>query len=80
MKNQPTRPITGIRSAADIIGGRNAYIETAKDLYAPGQMWRMMAPARMIEIFEYALDRFRFGKESQAMINAAITHLKTPRK
>jgi AmiR/NasT family two-component response regulator len=80
MKNQPIRPITGIESAADIIGGKRAYIQTAKDLHAPGQMWRMMDPSRMIEIFDYALVRFKLSRELQDEIRKAIAHLKKQQK
>lgn len=71
---QQQKPITNLRPS-DIIGGKNAYIETAQPLHAPGQMWRMMAPARMIAIFEYGLNKYRFSPYLKEIINAAIAHL-----
>jgi hypothetical protein len=68
-------PIKGL-SKGDVIGKDTAYIHTAIPVDAPGQIWRMMARPRMLQIFTYAFNKYKLDATERMLVHQAIFALK----
>lgn len=58
-----------------IAGSEKAYINLSEPIEAKTQCWKMMAPARMLEILDYSLQHHRLKNEERLIITDVKTKL-----
>jgi hypothetical protein len=65
-------PIKGLTKIA-VIGRDTAYIHVGIPIADKGQIWRMMERTRMLQILDYALNKYALSGEERRMIETVIS-------